>query len=152
MTMMKMKIYVGMVVSLCMFSCTKGKQLPSIDYSFKLSSDPVASRVVTELDGSVKIRLYMTKTDQTASANYFFSHYITQGRGQLFKSTGSLNYEEYKDYPFFASTTKNKDTLEFKYFPSFTPPFYTVPTTINFVVKNKNYADTIVYQTNISKR
>ena len=152
MTMMKMQIYVGMVVSLCMFSCTKGKQLPSIDYSFNLSSDPVPSRVTAQADRSAKIRLYVDKKDYKAPSNYFFSYTSLEGQGRLSNSGGNLSYEAGKSYWFSDSTTKVRDTLDFKYFPStFSFPSCTAPVKLNFRVKNsQGYSDTLEYKTTIS--
>lgn len=153
MTMMKMKICLYAVMSLCMLSCTKQKQvIASIDYSFKLTSDSIPSRVRAEADKSIKIRLYVHKTESTAPVNYFFNYYITEGEGKLCNTGGNLNYEVGKDYFFSDATTGGRDTINFKYFPkSFSFPSLTAPVTLNFVVKNsQGYKDVLVYKTNIS--
>lgn len=148
----KMKICLCAVISFCMLACTKEKQPPSIDYYFKLSSDPVPSRVTAQADRSAKIRLYVDKKDYKAPVNYFFSYTSLEGQGTLSNSVGNMSYEAGKSYWFSDSTTKVRDTLDFKYFPStFSFPSFTAPVKLNFIVKNsQGYRDTLEYKTTIS--
>lgn len=140
------KIYVCLVISFFVLSCEKEKLPIDTDYPFSLSSDPIPNQVYLQ-DGAIKIRLYVNKTGNVNPTKYFFSYYILEGRGQLTDNTGGSSYVVNEDYQFTTSTTTDKETLYFKYFPK-----DTIATEINFLVRNdQGYTSTLACKFNIAK-